>query len=587
MEHTWVEAYVDYIPSRGAIHKQGDTWIPLDASFKQHIFTEGIDVDTAVPTDFQALLSEAAAQTITDSAIPSVTGLPSQLIQTQLSNFQMALDTYISSNFPSVNTFRELSDTLHGTKEIIPQAFRFLPITLPVKPVITGSRFSEAPESLRHKVNLKLNNLDLIFDETAFSYSANLSAVAGKRITLSYVPATSADADLMSSATGIIGFPIYLVKVIPQLKIEGQVVATGNSVDMGKEQSFEINFSGPGIVDQVKNTIQAGEYYAVGIDSSKVTFPYLKGRVDAWHPDTAQDRDDRLGELLFLVSMFYFARGDFYLNESGRASNIAVLRQPSESMVGMKINANFLFNIPISVASVGLNMDVDRDVTTPISKDNNRAVENWFLIQKGLNASGQEHALFESLMGLDAISTLRFLDLANAQQVPIYIIDKENSQRVDELQIDSADKQDIRNFINAGQTILVPKNKISHFDYTGTGYIALDPNTGAAAYRISGGFNGSDTVGENVEALLELGKELFGKKSFRTYKQYEETIRSILALHPEIVDSPNKQFKDFTEQMLYRGKLAKRIPISAGKLGAGYLILYNTQVMLLTISLEK
>jgi hypothetical protein len=31
MEHVWVEAWIDYIPSRGAVQKQGDTWIPLDA----------------------------------------------------------------------------------------------------------------------------------------------------------------------------------------------------------------------------------------------------------------------------------------------------------------------------------------------------------------------------------------------------------------------------------------------------------------------------------------------------------------------------------------------------------------------------
>lgn len=41
LEHVWVEAYVDYTPSRGAVHKEGDTWIPMDASFKQHTFTEG------------------------------------------------------------------------------------------------------------------------------------------------------------------------------------------------------------------------------------------------------------------------------------------------------------------------------------------------------------------------------------------------------------------------------------------------------------------------------------------------------------------------------------------------------------------
>ncbi|MEW6602826.1 MAG: transglutaminase domain-containing protein, partial [Nitrospirota bacterium] len=51
MEHIWVDAWIDYIPSRGARHTQGDTWIPLDASFKQYNYTQGIDIKTAVPFD--------------------------------------------------------------------------------------------------------------------------------------------------------------------------------------------------------------------------------------------------------------------------------------------------------------------------------------------------------------------------------------------------------------------------------------------------------------------------------------------------------------------------------------------------------
>ena len=49
MEHVYVKAFIDYIPSRGAVHKQGDTWIPLDPSYKQYTYTQGIDISSAVP----------------------------------------------------------------------------------------------------------------------------------------------------------------------------------------------------------------------------------------------------------------------------------------------------------------------------------------------------------------------------------------------------------------------------------------------------------------------------------------------------------------------------------------------------------
>lgn len=36
IEHVWVEMWVDFYPSRGAINKVGDSWVPIDASFKQY-----------------------------------------------------------------------------------------------------------------------------------------------------------------------------------------------------------------------------------------------------------------------------------------------------------------------------------------------------------------------------------------------------------------------------------------------------------------------------------------------------------------------------------------------------------------------
>lgn len=40
LEHVWVEAWVDFVPSRGALHRKGDTWVPMDAAFKQYTYTK-------------------------------------------------------------------------------------------------------------------------------------------------------------------------------------------------------------------------------------------------------------------------------------------------------------------------------------------------------------------------------------------------------------------------------------------------------------------------------------------------------------------------------------------------------------------
>src|SRR6267143_1424100 len=57
-EHVWVEAFVDYVPSRGAVNRTPNTWVPLDASFKQYQFTQGMDIKSNVPFDTQSFISQ-------------------------------------------------------------------------------------------------------------------------------------------------------------------------------------------------------------------------------------------------------------------------------------------------------------------------------------------------------------------------------------------------------------------------------------------------------------------------------------------------------------------------------------------------
>jgi len=551
-EHVWVEAWIDYIPYRGAVHVQGDTWIPLDASFKQYNYADGLDIDTALPRDKDALWTEMESQSTINTGIPSITGMPSAAIQGQLSEFLTQLNDYTAFTFPEVNNYYSLNKTLHGDREIMSKEIRFLPNSLEAKVMVKLDTYSELPDALRHGISLELGNKNFSY-ENSITYRTSLPEIAGKRVTLSYAPATPDDARVMSNADSILEFPAYLVKVIPKLKIEGQTVATGESIGMGQHQSFQIAFSTPhNMLDRIENIIQAGEYYAVGLNLNNVSFQYLYDRVSSWQPDIAEKRDDRLGELLHIAAMFHFARLDHFMDELSRSENIVNLRHPSESMAGMSFHTDYLFETPTTVSSVALTMDVDRDVTYPASRTNNSDAESWFMIQKGLRSSSLEHFTFEELMGFDAVSTVRMFALANQQSVPIYIVNSDNSERVPELQIASAEKQNILNAIYTGKTVLVPEKEIQYLDYSGIGYAVIDPGSGAGAYMISGGLNGGstaikdgETVRERLKKLVDLGKELLSTESDWISLGYQTSIRYILKKYPNIADSAATEFPEF------------------------------------------
>lgn len=68
LEHVWVEAFVDYVPSRGAVNKKPNTWVPMDASYKQYTYTQGMDIKGQVPLDAQALITQAQTGATVESA---------------------------------------------------------------------------------------------------------------------------------------------------------------------------------------------------------------------------------------------------------------------------------------------------------------------------------------------------------------------------------------------------------------------------------------------------------------------------------------------------------------------------------------
>ncbi|HEO98029.1 MAG TPA: hypothetical protein ENO02_01875 [Epsilonproteobacteria bacterium] len=40
------KAAVDYFPSRGAKNLKADAWVPLDASYKQYEYSDGVDMQS-------------------------------------------------------------------------------------------------------------------------------------------------------------------------------------------------------------------------------------------------------------------------------------------------------------------------------------------------------------------------------------------------------------------------------------------------------------------------------------------------------------------------------------------------------------
>jgi hypothetical protein len=517
IEHVYVEAWIDMIPSQGAIHKQGDTWVPLDASFKQYAYTQGIDIQSAVPFNAQSFVDQITSTATINETEGYVTNVNSLFIQQTTQDYQTQVQNYITQNYPNAT----VGDVL-GKKEIIKQEFPVLLGTLPYKTIVKGATYASIPDNLRHK--LSFNLIKDMYDEiigTPINITKSLPELAGKKITLSYSPATQADEDVINSylpkphADGTpidpselpTSLPAYLINLKPEIRIDGVVIATGTSVGMGNTETFKMTFTAPNeSADVITNDVQAGEYLGIALDLGRISqeqMDALNVKLEATKAKLeAQDfaniaKDDILGDILYVTALGYYAELDVMDYMKSKAIGVIAIRLPSEAIFSFELSVKSFFGIPISVNQGGFAMDVDRAMALVKALDGDNDKAKDFFLSSGMSGATLEHLVPEHLFSTaetvaEGISAVKALKIANDQGIPIYTINQTNINTIlPQLQVDADVKTDIQNAVNAGKEVTVSKTDISFNGWTGCGYIIIDPATGAGAYMISGGLGGA------------------------------------------------------------------------------------------------
>ena len=152
MEHVWVEAFVDLYPSRGAIQKQGDSWVGLDGSFKQYNYVAAPNIDDRTFDDVRQE-AESVLQTVQKNEQESwISGVNQDLFRSML--------TFADAKVISVLTDPERS---LAAKTIFSPEVSVLSGDLPYRIVARSGSSDKLLDSVRlqFSYNLYRNDADL------------------------------------------------------------------------------------------------------------------------------------------------------------------------------------------------------------------------------------------------------------------------------------------------------------------------------------------------------------------------------------------------------------------------------------------
>jgi len=370
-----------------------------------------------------------------------------------------------------------------------------------------AQRWAELPATLRWQFAFETDGTALI--------ERSLPELAGKRMALSFAPATPADEETLASfippdATSPADLPTSLpagvIDLVAEYSIDGQTVARGGTYGLGYTVNTRQRLFEPGAGWRaIDNTLAAGDYQAVGLDVSGISIAEataLQTQLEATKAqlDSQQfaglSKHDLTGAILQAGIVGYFAQTWDKGQIMARTANVLLYRLPSVGTLSTASTVRFWFGVPRRFIPSGVAFDVDRNALSSAAKDDDRA--RWIAFNRSYNQilSAHEHSVLEDMFSTPTqpvlgVSTVKAIAVAAQQGQRIYTITPANlSTALDQITLPADVETDIANAVNAGFQVTTHQADIAYAGLVTAGYAIEDPNTGVGAMLISSGDNG-------------------------------------------------------------------------------------------------
>jgi hypothetical protein len=344
------------------------------------------------------------------------------------------------------------------------------------------------------------------------------AALNNQKITLSFRPNTADDeaallallpegeiTDLSQLPSSI---PSYLIYVVPELKLNGEVIKTGSPMRLGAEITFgfDSGFVSSGTVRKSYNVI-AGSYLSIAAivgSVSATALQQVKTDLEATQAALESDdptlidslsREDVLGDMFHAGVLGYYAQYITLGYLAGLTQKAHHYLPAGTGSLGYEPKVDYFFGTPRAIEPGGIALNIPIVNVAKADGTDPETTKNYTL-QIGMLSSALEHAVPEQMVAdpddpPDAISAVKALSKASAAGQRIYHLAQANqTSTLPNIHHDTQTLDEIRAALAIGKEVITHTDAVSVPGWSGAGYIILDPETGNGAYKISGGTNG-------------------------------------------------------------------------------------------------
>lgn len=245
LEHVWVEAYVD------------GEWVALDPSFKQYEFTQGMDLEEAVPMEADRLVADIEAGALMDEEAGWIQGVDVAQMQNALDDYNDQLESYVTAHAPDAT----LGDVI-GRKSVVPSEVSNIDaLEFPYSRITMSEHTDSLPASLHYRFKLQVGSttggsfgMPIQWGSAIAELDEATVGLVGRSMAINFRPATISDEQtLLSYIPDDIenledlpaSIPANTIHMIGEVTLDGEIVAETGEVTLGQTLMTRLGYIKP------------------------------------------------------------------------------------------------------------------------------------------------------------------------------------------------------------------------------------------------------------------------------------------------------------------------------------------------------